>query len=177
MSSTTVRKAKPSPGLLSIILFKSATGCRESYCRSSSNGTERAVASFARTSSEGNLRPSSTSERKGAETPKIFASSRSERSAASRSALIFCPRDCCITLSAYSSAQERKAQRDDSPLEPLSSQGNRGSATPPDAAAPWETASRPAVTRPRCRLPVVWAGANICAVLSRARTAAPLTLR
>src|SRR5262249_19029588 len=82
--STAVLNAKPSLGFESIKRFRSAIGSRLSYCFRSSSETFRALASFAKISSEGNRLPSSMSERKGPEMPTRFANSRKDKSALSR---------------------------------------------------------------------------------------------
>jgi serine/threonine protein kinase len=69
----------------SIKRLRSAIGSRLSYFFSSSSDTFRAAASFSKISSEGNLLPSSMSERKGEEMPILFANSRRDKSALSRS--------------------------------------------------------------------------------------------
>jgi hypothetical protein len=59
--------------------------------------TFRAAASFPKTSSEGNRLPSSISERKGEETPILFASSRADKSALSRNLRSRWPKEVSIT--------------------------------------------------------------------------------
>jgi hypothetical protein len=63
--------------------LRSAIGARVSYCSSSSGDTSKAPASFAKISSEGNLLPSSVSERKAEEMPILFANPRKDKSALS----------------------------------------------------------------------------------------------
>src|SRR5580700_5564109 len=77
--STTVRNAKPSLGSESTKRLRSAIGPRVSYCLSSSGDTSRALASFAKISSEGNRLPSSMSERKGEEMPIRSANLRKDK--------------------------------------------------------------------------------------------------
>jgi hypothetical protein len=59
-----------------------------SYCLSSSGDTSKALAGFAKISSEGNRHPSSMSERKGEEMPILFANPRKDKAALSHNSWI-----------------------------------------------------------------------------------------
>src|SRR5262249_34050580 len=84
----------------SIRRLRSAIGSRLSYCFRSSSDTFRALASFARISSEGNRLPSSISERNGEEMPTFLANSRRDKSALSRNSCSRWPKEISIILSA-----------------------------------------------------------------------------
>ena|SRR5271165_2471116 len=80
----------------SIKRLRSAIGARVSYCLSSSADTSKAPASFAKISSEGNLLPSSMSERKAEEMPILFANPHKDKSALSRNSWIRWPKEIPI---------------------------------------------------------------------------------